>query len=1319
MSVQQLALPAAVAVAIVVLIMLWRARRRGRTDRPGEGQMLALMQAERDVLRANHAVEIAALEGRLAKALAQAAGARLGSGEDTARRELEGRVAALATEREELKQRAREMPQLVAERDHARAEALRYAQEASRLAEATQAAGGDALGTDEAVQAARAEADRQAEVAAELRREVEALRGRAEDDGDAARLAGELAAAREALEAARRAVDERDGAIAELRAAGSDDEAAGLRTTLVAAETRERAANESLSRLAYERENLKSRVATLERSQSEAKAETERHAAQLELRLTKVYDLEARLREANEARAAAERALAERPDDADRLQSKLDDVHGENRGLLEELEAMRRDVVEAGDDAATPTDGGALAAAQAALARGPRPNGCAARPARCRAASERGRASGAAQRAAHAGRALRRRDRSDRPAGAGRTVARRPHPRLQGQARRPACRRLNRGLTPRGVCRSGTVLASSPAVRAQRHSTHLDDPSRSECVRSTSALRRPGLVWSATWPSRRRTTPHGVGCTSSSRSCSSPTSASRSPCRWCRCSSPARSGSATSTPAPRRPASSSSRRSSPAPPRAASSTRAARSPPCCAASPSTSPARWSRSPQALPLPRDQPPVRHRLRPHLWFRRRDLVEACGVRVGGEIAIGLPCDLPRCLGVCRRDVPQQLSPATPVHDQSSARQHLVHHRPEPPRHGRCHVRRGSTQPGFAGAEMLFRADVYVPLGAFPLFGAFPGKMESGYSTWLSLVGRLRDGATASEAAAQLAVVSRRLAAAKVVDPTFRSVVQPFDGGEEGSALPAAFTVLFGAAAVVLLVVCANVAALLLVRGMERVHDAGVRAAIGAGRVRLAREALAESLVLAAVGCVLGVGVAAWGVRALLGLIPTVGTPVALHAPLDGRVLAVALGALAAVVAGLAPALRAMRVDPAVLLRAGGRGAAGRRPRLVGALVAAQVAFAVVALVTAGLFARTYAELRRVDTGLRAPDHVLVTWTDFGYLGRRDAAEQRAGVVRALDRVRALPGVRAAAAADFVPLGNRGHDAWTTQVIGYTPRPDESMDVATNRVTPAYFVAVGTPVVRGRGFTEADAPGAPRVVVVSEAFARRYFAGGDALGGTVVLGGDTATIVGVARDARYKDQDLTLPPRPFLYEAYAQRPIATIAFLVRTGGDPTAVTPALRRAVAAVDPALPLTAPMTLAEWSANATLLQQIMAEVLGGLGACALALAGVGVFGVIAYAAARRRREVGVRAALGATTRDIVRLFVGAGVRLAAVGLACGALLAVGAAQVVRSQLYGVSPVDPVAFGGAALVLAAVAVAASWLPARRAARVDPVEVLRAE
>ncbi len=630
-------------------------------------------------------------------------------------------------------------------------------------------------------------------------------------------------------------------------------------------------------------------------------------------------------------------------------------------------------------------------------------------------------------------------------------------------------------------------------------------------------------------------------------------------------------------------------------------------------------------------------------------------------------------------------------------------------------------GIAPPGFGGADLVFRADVYVPLGAYPRFGDFAEKLASGNAMWLSLVGRLRDGATAGEAAAQLAVVGARLATSRVVSPTSRPVLRPFDGGDDGSALTGAFAVLLGATAVVLLAVCANVAALLLVRGLERARDAGVRAAVGAARWRLAREALAEALVLAAVGCGLGVAAAAWGGNAFLRAIPTGDLPFALRAPLDGWVLAaaIALGTLAAASAGLAPAVRASRADPAALLRTGGRGVAGRRPRLVGALVTAQLAFAVVALVTAGLFARTYDALRRVDTGLRAPARVLVAWTDFGFLGRRDAAAQRDGVARAIEQLRAVPGVRAAAASDFVPLGMRGFDSWTVRVPGYAPAPNEPMNVPASRVTPAYFDAVGTPVVRGRGFTPADAPGAPRVVVVSEAFARRFLAGRDPVGAAVSFGGDTATIVGVARDAHYRDDDLTIRPRPFLYEAYAQRPVAGVAFVVRTDGDPLARVPVLRRAVAAADAALPLTAPVTLEEWSSGATLLPRIMSTVLGALGVCALGLAAVGVFGVVAYAAAQRRREVGVRVALGATTGDVIRVFVGDGVRLAALGLAAGAVLAAGAAGLVRSQLYGVSPADPVAFGGAALVLLAAALAASWLPARRAARVDPVEALRAE
>ena len=630
-------------------------------------------------------------------------------------------------------------------------------------------------------------------------------------------------------------------------------------------------------------------------------------------------------------------------------------------------------------------------------------------------------------------------------------------------------------------------------------------------------------------------------------------------------------------------------------------------------------------------------------------------------------------------------------------------------------------GVAPPRFNGAEMVFRADLWVPLGTYPALGDFPTKLEQGYSRWLALVGRLRAGATPAEAGAQLATVSGRLTAAKVIDPDTRPVVRPLDGGEGADLLPSTFAVLLGAGATLLLVVCANVAALLLVRGLARARDAGVRAAVGAGRWRLAREALAESAVIATLGGALGVAIAAWARGALLGLVPDTGVPITLDAPLDARVLAVALGAgtFAALAAGLAPAVRAARVDPAALLAHGGRGVAARPPRLVAALAAAQVAFAAVALVGAALFARTFAELRRVDTGMRDPARALVSWTDFGYVGRRDVAEQRRVVGEALARLRATPGVRAAAAADFVPLGSRGYDTWTTQVDGYTPAPGESMDVPESSVTPGYFAAVGTPIVRGRGFTDADGPDAPRVVVVSEAFARRFWPGGDALGRAVHFGSRTATVVGVARDAAYRDDDLRRPPRAFVYQPYAQAPVAAVGFVVRTAGDPLAAAPALRRAVAAADPALPLTAPLTLAEWASNATLLPGIMAKVLGALGALALALAGAGVFGVVAYSAERRRREVGIRVALGATRGRVAGAFLRDGARLTAVGLVAGGALAALAARLIRGLLYGVSPADPAAFGGAALVLLAAALLASWLPARRAARVDPVEALRAE
>jgi predicted permease len=388
-----------------------------------------------------------------------------------------------------------------------------------------------------------------------------------------------------------------------------------------------------------------------------------------------------------------------------------------------------------------------------------------------------------------------------------------------------------------------------------------------------------------------------------------------------------------------------------------------------------------------------------------------------------------------------------------------------------------------------------------------------------------------------------------------------------------------------------------------------------------------------------------------------------------------------------------------------------------------VVAQLALSVVSLVSAGLFLRSLAAVGRTDLGFRAPEQVLVASTDLTLGGRSADSAGRRLVGRWVERVRALPGVETAAVSDYVPLGLGYSNRGTFVADGYAARPDENLSFLFNTVGEHYFRTLGIPLVRGRAFDARDGAAAPPVAIVNETYARRFLAGRDPVGATAryAADGPPVTIVGVAADGRYGMEDLAGAPVPFVYVPYAQRPSSTV-FLqvrVRAGADPLALVPAVRRALAAEDPALPLVRPTTLALWSRTASFVQRIGATVLMVLGTVALLLAAVGLYGVTAYTVARRTREIGVRVALGATTRRVVAGVLRDGGRTAAAGLVLGTVAAFAAARLLAAQLQGVRADDPAVFGAAGLLLLAVALAASWLPARRAARVPPTEALRAD
>ena len=475
------------------------------------------------------------------------------------------------------------------------------------------------------------------------------------------------------------------------------------------------------------------------------------------------------------------------------------------------------------------------------------------------------------------------------------------------------------------------------------------------------------------------------------------------------------------------------------------------------------------------------------------------------------------------------------------------------------------------------------------------------------------------------------------------------------------------------------------------------------------------------MALAGGALGTAAAAAGLGALVSLVPA-SVPRLAAVAVNGPVLAfaIAVSAATAPAFGTLPALRASRPDMQAALRQEGRGgtASRGRERTRRALVAVEVALACVLVVGAGLLGRSFARLAAVDEGFD-PANVLIGEINLP----RDAsrARQAAATQRALvDRLRALPGVESAALAYDDPLSA----AWS-DVFAIPGRDSKDDGLAWQRiVSTGYLRTVRIPVLRGRGFTETDDEAHPRVVIGNEAFARRYFPDADPIGRRMIVPAPTRPaaaeaheIVGVVGDVRFLGP--AVAAEPAFYLPIAQSPQPDLTVLVRTSGDPLAVAPALRAAVHAVDPALPIGRLTTLAALADGSVAEPRFTAVLVGTFGVMAFRLAALGVYGLLAYTVSQRRREIGLRLALGAQPRDVTRLVVGDGLAVTLAGVAAGLAAAAALMRFVRSLLFQVSPIDPVAFLGAAAALAAVALVASWAPLRRAGRIDPIRVLREE
>ena len=612
--------------------------------------------------------------------------------------------------------------------------------------------------------------------------------------------------------------------------------------------------------------------------------------------------------------------------------------------------------------------------------------------------------------------------------------------------------------------------------------------------------------------------------------------------------------------------------------------------------------------------------------------------------------------------------------------------------------------------AGFRYPAGADVWLPLGSY-LSG--PDSRERARRQGYWYVGRLRSHVTLTQAQATLDVVSRRSWASEPGETGRLPLVvglHDYLVGETRTPL----LLMLGAVSLVLLVACANVANLLLARATARGHELAVRIALGAGTRRLIRQVLTESLLVAAFGGGLGVLLALWSVPALVGLAGAE-LPRVAEIGVNLRVLAAAItmSILVGVAAGLVPALQTARRAPSDALksRSPNAGGDGWRHRSSDAFIVGQVALTMVLLSGAGLLARSFAHLVRLDPGFE-PAHLLAA--ELQLPGTRYALPQAriAYVQQALERVRALPGVSAVAASSGMPLA--GYAVGSVSLPG---RPDEDSRLWAwiSGVTDDYFRVLGIPLKRGRVF---GAGTTDATVVIDEAAARAYFPGEDALGREIKFyGARTRTIIGVVGDTR--QQNLQAPAPPHIYQPLASDAAAFIKLIARTAGDPSVSAKAMRDALREIDAGVPLERVAPVSELLSDARARHRFYALLVLVFAATALALAATGVYGIVAYAVTRRTQEIGVRVALGAGRRAVVRLIVSRGMMLTLGGIVLGGAGAFGVTGLLRDLLFEVGPRDPVTLAAVALLLLAATLLASWLPARRATKVDPMVALRYE
>jgi putative ABC transport system permease protein len=630
-------------------------------------------------------------------------------------------------------------------------------------------------------------------------------------------------------------------------------------------------------------------------------------------------------------------------------------------------------------------------------------------------------------------------------------------------------------------------------------------------------------------------------------------------------------------------------------------------------------------------------------------------------------------------------------------------------------------GVAPPGFRGTTLL-SPELWAPMTM--AIEIQPRRTLNSFTqrgaSWTLMGGRLAPGVSIEQAQAEIDAIAKRLE--EMYPESNKGVgwklmrVTPVPG--EASTYVAAFMAILGAiVGLVLLVASINIAGMMLARAAARRKETAVRLALGASRFQLVRQLLVESLAVFLIGGAAGLLAARWMTTLLLSLLPAIPIPLTLELPLDARVVVfgLALTSLAGLATGLLPAFQASKPDLVDTLK-GERGSGFGRFRLRQVLVAAQIAGSVLLIVVAGLFARALQRAASIHPGFDSTN-VEIVGLDLS-LARHDDTTGPAFLRQVVARIEALPGVQSATAAIDLPLDGGRHGMGDVWAAGKTEKEAVGLD-DWNVVEPGYFRTLRMQLARGRDFEAADIKGRPDVAIVNEAAAAKLWPGEDAIGRRLVRSDGERTreveVVGVERTSKYNT--LNEPPTAFIYLPYAQAYMPRVSLVIRTSGA-TAI-PAVRAVIAEMNPHLPVIGVATLDGLSTIALLPQRVAGGIAGALGAVALLIAGIGVYGVIAYSVARRTREFGIRVALGATPRDVLRLVFRQGAVLTASGLAVGLLLALASTQLLASLLFGVGAADPVTFGIAAGLFGALSLAASFVPARRALAIDPTVALRSE